>query len=108
MKALKIRESLFGDAHLEVGMSKHSQARLYTLQERLDTARDHFQQALRTFEAPVLLAWASEDRLFRPEFAERLAAVFPRSRLEWIGDSYSFVSEDQPEALVELIRKFLA
>jgi pimeloyl-ACP methyl ester carboxylesterase len=55
---------------------------------------------------PALLAWAVEDRFFKPSFAERLAKTIPGSKLEWIEDSYTFVSEDQPERLAELIGTF--
>jgi pimeloyl-ACP methyl ester carboxylesterase len=55
------------------------------------------------FEKPALLAWAREDRFFKPSFAERLAKTIPGARLEWIEDSYTFVSEDQPERLASLI-----
>jgi pimeloyl-ACP methyl ester carboxylesterase len=63
-------------------------------------------ERLRSFDRPVLLAWAKEDRFFKPKFAERLANTIPGTRLEWIDDSYTFVSEDQPERLAELIREF--
>jgi pimeloyl-ACP methyl ester carboxylesterase len=63
-------------------------------------------ERLRSFDRPLLLAWAKEDRFFKPKFAERLAAGIPGARLEWIDDSYTFVSEDQPERLAELIREF--
>jgi pimeloyl-ACP methyl ester carboxylesterase len=58
------------------------------------------------FDKPVLLAWAVEDRFFAPSFAERLAATIPNARLEWIDDSYTFVSEDQPERLAQLVEEF--
>jgi pimeloyl-ACP methyl ester carboxylesterase len=61
---------------------------------------------LREFGGPTMLAWAREDRFFRPKFAERLAADIPGSRLEWIEDSRTFVSEDQPDRLAELISGF--
>ena len=61
---------------------------------------------LRSFDRPTMLAWAREDRFFKPSFAERLAETIPRARLEWIDDSYTFVSEDQPERLADLIRAF--
>jgi pimeloyl-ACP methyl ester carboxylesterase len=57
-------------------------------------------------ERPTLLTWAREDRFFKPEFAERLAAEIPAARLEWIEDSYTFVPEDQPERLAELVGAF--
>jgi pimeloyl-ACP methyl ester carboxylesterase len=59
------------------------------------------------FDKPALLAWAVEDRFFKPSFAERLAQTIPGARLEWIEDSYTFVSEDQPERLAELIARFV-
>jgi pimeloyl-ACP methyl ester carboxylesterase len=61
---------------------------------------------LREFGGPTMLAWATEDRFFKPKFAERLAADIPGSRLEWVEDSRTFVSEDQPERLAELISGF--
>jgi pimeloyl-ACP methyl ester carboxylesterase len=61
---------------------------------------------LHEFNGPTMLAWATEDRFFKPAFAERLAADIPGSRTEWIEDSRTFVSEDQPERLAGLIREF--
>jgi pimeloyl-ACP methyl ester carboxylesterase len=58
------------------------------------------------FEKPVLLAWATEDKLFPYANAEDLARRFPNARLEPVEDSYTFVSEDQPQRLTELIREF--
>jgi pimeloyl-ACP methyl ester carboxylesterase len=53
-----------------------------------------------------MLAWAVEDRFFKLSFAERLAATIPGATLEKIEDSYTFVPEDQPERLAELIGAF--
>jgi pimeloyl-ACP methyl ester carboxylesterase len=64
-------------------------------------------QKLRSFDRPTLLAWAREDVVFKLRFAERLAGEFPNSRLELIEDSRSFVPEDQPERLAELIGEFV-
>jgi pimeloyl-ACP methyl ester carboxylesterase len=61
---------------------------------------------LKDFDRPTLIAWAREDIVFKPRFAERLARDIPNSRVEWIEDSRSFVSEDQPERLAELIGAF--
>src|SRR2546426_128746 len=65
-------------------------------------------ERLRSFAAPVLLAWATEDRVFPFEHARRLAADMPDARLESIGDSYSFVPLDQPSRTSEVIAAFLA
>ena len=59
------------------------------------------------FDRPVLLAWAPEDRFFPIEHAERLAELLPDARLVRIEDSRTFVSEDQPERLAELIAGFV-
>src|SRR5262249_34782526 len=58
---------------------------------------------LANFKKPVLLAWAPEDRFFPFAHAERLREIFPDARLERIDNSYTFVPEDQPERLAELI-----
>jgi pimeloyl-ACP methyl ester carboxylesterase len=64
-------------------------------------------EKLRDFDRPTLIAWAPEDRFFKLRFAERLAQAIPDARLERIEDSYTFVSEDQPERVAELIREFM-
>ena len=63
-------------------------------------------EKLRSFDRPALLAWAVEDRFFKVSFAEKLADTINGARLERIEDSYTFVSEDQPERLAELIARF--
>jgi pimeloyl-ACP methyl ester carboxylesterase len=62
---------------------------------------------LERFEKPTLFAWAPEDRWFKVEHAERLAASMPDARLERIADSKTFVSIDQPERLAEGIGAFV-
>ena len=61
-----------------------------------------------SFDRPVLLAWARDDRLFPLALARRLAASFPRARLEVIDDCRTFVPEDQPDRLAKLIAAFEA
>jgi pimeloyl-ACP methyl ester carboxylesterase len=62
---------------------------------------------LRRFGSPTLIAWASEDWIFKLRNAERLAEAIPNARLELIADSKAFTQEDQPERLAELIHSFL-
>jgi pimeloyl-ACP methyl ester carboxylesterase len=64
-------------------------------------------EALRSFDRPVLIAWATEDKVFPLEHAHRLAALLPDARVVEISDSYSFVPEDQPDRLAALIREFV-
>ncbi|MFE0022278.1 alpha/beta fold hydrolase [Amycolatopsis sp. NPDC059021] len=63
-------------------------------------------EKLREFRRPVLLAWATEDKLFPLSLAHRLLEVLPDARLTEIDDSYTFVPEDRPEKLNELIIGF--
>jgi pimeloyl-ACP methyl ester carboxylesterase len=63
-------------------------------------------EKLRTFDRPTMIAWAVEDRFFKLSFAERLAETIKGAKLERIQDSYTFVSEDQPERLAALIDAF--
>ena len=58
------------------------------------------------FDKPVLLAWGTEKDFFRVSDAEQMARDFPNARLEKIDDSYTYVSEDQPERLATLIAQF--
>jgi pimeloyl-ACP methyl ester carboxylesterase len=64
-------------------------------------------ERLKEFDKPVLIAWATEDKVFPLEHAHKLAELLPDARVEEIADSYSFVPEDQPERLAELIRDFV-
>ncbi|MET7463909.1 alpha/beta hydrolase [Nonomuraea sp. NPDC005501] len=64
-------------------------------------------ERMRAFDRPVLVVWAAEDRLMPREHGPRLAALFPDARLVEIGDSYTLIPEDRPEALVASLRDFL-
>ncbi len=65
-------------------------------------------EALRCFERPALVVWASEDRLMPIEHGARLADLLPRGRLVEVSDSYTLISEDQPAELISHLRGFLA
>lgn len=60
------------------------------------------------FKRPVLLAWAREDRIFPFEHARRLSEAFPDARLVAVPDSLTFIPEDQPKRLAELIAEFVS
>lgn len=59
-----------------------------------------------SFDRPVLLAWAEDDRLFPMSLARRLAGLLPQARLAAVAGSRTFVPEDQPAALAGLIVEF--
>jgi pimeloyl-ACP methyl ester carboxylesterase len=64
--------------------------------------------ALRSFDRPALVAWASEDRLMPREHGRRLAELLPQGQLVEIDDSYTLIPEDQPAALAAHMRELLA
>jgi pimeloyl-ACP methyl ester carboxylesterase len=64
--------------------------------------------ALPSFDRPVLIVWASEDRLMPPEHGRRLAELFPNSRHVEVPDSYTLVPIDQPVALASHLRRFIS
>ena len=59
-----------------------------------------------SFDRPVLLAWAADDRLFPMSLARRLARLLPDAHLAVVANSRTFVPEDQPDALARLITEF--
>jgi pimeloyl-ACP methyl ester carboxylesterase len=64
-------------------------------------------EKLGSFDKPVLLAWAREDRVFPISLAERLAERLPKATIVPIADSLTFVPLDQPEVLANLIVEFV-
>lgn len=62
----------------------------------------------RSFEGPVLVIWASEDRVMPHEHGRRLSELFPRGRLVEVSDSYTLIPEDQPQKLTTHLREFLS
>jgi pimeloyl-ACP methyl ester carboxylesterase len=59
------------------------------------------------FGRPVLVAWATEDRMMPRQHGRRLAELFPDARLVEIDDSYTLIPEDQPEQLTRAIQDFV-
>jgi pimeloyl-ACP methyl ester carboxylesterase len=63
-------------------------------------------ERLPEFKDPVLVVWASEDRVMPPSHGKRLAALVPAGRLVEVADSYTLIPLDQPTRLAEAIRVF--
>lgn len=64
----------------------------------LDCAR-----RLKSFSNPTLVIWGDDDKLFPLDYPRRLVESMPNARLEVVRDARTFVPEDAPEALAELI-----
>jgi pimeloyl-ACP methyl ester carboxylesterase len=60
-------------------------------------------ERLTTFDKPALVAWAADDKLFPRAHGERLAELLPRGSFTTIADCRTFVPEEQPKRLAELI-----
>ncbi|WP_063042286.1 alpha/beta fold hydrolase [Nocardia pseudovaccinii] len=63
-------------------------------------------QRLPSFEKPVLIIWAAEDKIYPRSLAHRLHAVLPNATVRLIEDSYTWIPEDQPDALARMIIEF--
>ncbi len=64
-------------------------------------------ESLPHFNRPALVLWAEHDKIFPREHGRRLAELLPQGEFELVSDSRTFIPEEQPERLVEAIRKFL-
>lgn len=64
-------------------------------------------KALATFPRPVLVAWGDPGKACPLRHGRRLAEIAPRGELVVIPDAYTFVSEDQPDALCDAMTPFL-
>lgn len=69
----------------------------------LDAARQ-----LPSFSGPAVVAWNPEDHFFPLEHGRRLAELIPHALLEEVHDAHTFVPEDQPERLAELLHSLMA
>lgn len=64
------------------------------------------EERLSQFNRPVLVAWASGDRVMPPEHGRRLAELFPQGQLVEIDNSYTLVPLDQAHRLAREIKRF--
>jgi pimeloyl-ACP methyl ester carboxylesterase len=93
-----------------VGVRRHSWVRrdlIRILREADD--EDMFAAALglRAFDRPALVVWGADDRLFPPVYGRLLAELLPQGRFVELADCMTFVPEEQPAQLVELVAEFL-
>lgn len=63
-------------------------------------------ESLPAFDRPVLVVWASEDRVMPIEDGRRLADLVPHGRFVEIDDSATLIPLDQPAALARHVRDF--
>lgn len=58
---------------------------------------------LHTFDKPVTLVWGQADRVFTPSLGRRLAEVFSNGKLIEVPGAKTFVSLDNPHAVIDAI-----
>jgi pimeloyl-ACP methyl ester carboxylesterase len=64
-------------------------------------------RSVAAFGKPALVAWAADDKFFPVEHGRALTDLMPRARFELVENSRTFIPEDQPGRLVELMLRFL-
>jgi pimeloyl-ACP methyl ester carboxylesterase len=55
------------------------------------------------FTKPVTIVWGQRDRAFTPALGRRLAALFPNASLIEVPGARTFVSLDNPRAVIDAI-----
>lgn len=60
------------------------------------------------FDRPVLVVWARNDRVMPSEHGDRLVELLPDARLVEVDDTDALIPLDQPTALADRIREFVA
>jgi pimeloyl-ACP methyl ester carboxylesterase len=58
---------------------------------------------LNRFDKPVTLVWGQDDRVFTPKLGRRLAAAFGNAKLIEVPGARTFVSLDEPDAVIDAI-----
>jgi pimeloyl-ACP methyl ester carboxylesterase len=58
---------------------------------------------LSRFDKPVTLIWGQADRVFTPSLGRRLAAAFGNAKLIEVPGARTFVSLDEPDAVIGAI-----
>jgi pimeloyl-ACP methyl ester carboxylesterase len=65
-------------------------------------------ERLEGFERPTLFAWGTDDRFFKLDYANRLAARIPGSRVVEIPGAGTFVPLDRPDQVADAIAALMA
>jgi pimeloyl-ACP methyl ester carboxylesterase len=64
-------------------------------------------RSVASVDRPALVVWAADDKFFPVAHGRKLAELMPDARFELVEGSRTFIPEDQPARLVELISGFL-
>lgn len=78
------------------------------VQNRAIMARGDHRAALARLNMPVLVLCGKDDLVTPPECSEELAALIPSAQLKWIEGTGHMVPMEQPAALADHLKKFMA
>jgi pimeloyl-ACP methyl ester carboxylesterase len=101
----EVMDAWFRPARVDAGVRRD--LRRFALSTPSRAALERLTEGLRTFDRPVLVVWATEDKLMPRDHGPRLAALFEKGRLVEIPDSYTLIPEDQPGLLADELRSFV-
>jgi pimeloyl-ACP methyl ester carboxylesterase len=101
----RIMDSYLGSLRADPGVRRDFAALLRGAR-REDCVRAS--ESVRGFDKPALVVWGADDKFFPRAHGERLAEMLPQGRFALVQGSRTFIPEDDPEALVGLLRDFLA
>lgn len=102
----EVMDGWFGPAQRDAGIRRD--LRTFALSTPPRAELDALADRLSRFDRPVLVVWATEDRLMPAEHGPRLAALFPQGRLVEVDDSYTLVPVDRPELLATELSRLAA
>ena len=77
-------------------------------QNRAIMARSDHRAALAKLSMPVLVLCGKHDMVTPPELSEELAALIPGAQLAWIEGAGHMVPMEQPAALADYLKNFIA
>src|SRR4051794_30433526 len=98
----RIMDSYTGRLRRSAGV-RHDFARLLTQARKSDMRKAS--EGVSGFDRPARVIWAAGDRFFPRAHGQLLAKLLPQGRFELVERSRTFIPEDNPGALVRLLRE---
>lgn len=101
----EVMDGWFSPAQHEAGVRRDLRNFALSTPSRAELAA--LTDQLPAFDRPVLVVWATEDRLMPRSHGPRLAALFPNAELIEVDDSYTVMPLDRPALLATELKRFV-
>jgi len=98
----EVRQEFFAD-----GVSKSNQEAFLSYFQNFHIGQKYFEARVHKLQTPVLVVWGKHDRFINVKLAYEIAEKLPNAKLEIIEKSGHYVHMDTPQALVDVVTKFL-